>query len=154
MRHEQKFKRQVWSVNLWYAYSVTFFDNMGAFHTLTYAIFVRNDLYQLKSAMCQKLFSYSKSGRPHIWLDSDNYSSNFYLVALSKEIDCDRKDGERNNAYWTRNNHYIWNRRMRVCSSLLKLRNKILRVYPSLAVRPKKSRGENYANHNRTNKIN
>ena len=39
------------SANLWYAYSVALFDNMGTFHILNDAIFVRSDIYQLKSAM-------------------------------------------------------------------------------------------------------
>ena len=32
------------------------------FHTLTNVIFVRRDIYQLKSAMHEKVFSYSKTG--------------------------------------------------------------------------------------------
>ena len=46
------------------------------------------------------------------------------------------------------------NRRMRVLISLLKLRNKTMRIYFLLAIRPEKSRGINYAKCNNTNKIN
>ena len=41
------------------AYPVTFFDNMGTFHILTDVIFVRSDIYQLKSI---EVFSYIKTG--------------------------------------------------------------------------------------------
>ena len=51
-------------------------------------------------------------------------------------------------------NHNMQNRRMQVRSSLLKLRNEIMRIYLSLAIRPQKSRCEDYDKHNRTNKIN
>ena len=74
---------------------------MASFHILTDVIFVRSDIYQLKSTMHKKLFSYSKSGPAPVWLDSENYSSTFYLVILSEEIDCGRKNGEQKNAYWT-----------------------------------------------------
>ena len=74
---------------------------MASFHILTDVIFVRSDIYQLKSAMHKKLFSYSKSGPAPVWLDSENYSSTFYLVILSEKIDCGRKNGEQKNAYWT-----------------------------------------------------
>ena len=42
-------------------------------------------------------------------------------------------------------NHDMRNRRIRVCSSILKLRN---------AIRPQKSRCGDHTKHNRTNKIN
>ena len=35
-------------------------------------------------------------------------------------------------------NHDMRNRRMRVCNSLLKLQNEIMRIYLSLAIRPQK----------------
>ena len=50
--------------------------------------------YQLKSAMPKEMFSYIKTGTAPVWLDSENYSSTLYLVPLSKEIDCGRKNGE------------------------------------------------------------
>ena len=70
------------------AYSVTLFDNMGTFHILTDVTFMRcdNSNYQLKTAMRKNVFSYSKTGPAPVWLDSENYSSTFYLVNLSKEI--------------------------------------------------------------------
>ena len=74
---------------------------MASFHILTDVIFVRSDIYQLKSAMQKNVFSHSKSGPSPVWLDSENYSSTFYLVILSEEIDCGRKNGEQKNAYWT-----------------------------------------------------
>ena len=48
------------SANLWYAYSVALLDNMGTFHILNDAIFVRSDIYQSKSAMPK--MSRSKTG--------------------------------------------------------------------------------------------
>ena len=51
-------------------------------------------------------------------------------------------------------NHDMRNRRMRVCSPLLKLRNEAMRIYLSLAIRLKKSWYGGYAKENRTNKIN
>ena len=145
---------QVWSENLWYAYSVTLFDNMVAFHILTDVIFVRSDIYRLKSAMRKNVFSCSKTGAASVWLDSENYSSTFYLVTFSEEINFSRKYGEQKNAYWSPKNHNMRNRRNRVCSSLLKLRNEIMRIYLSLAIRPQNYRRGDYAKHNRTNKIN
>ena len=70
------------------AYSVALFNNMGTFHILTDVIFMRcdNSNYQLKTAMRKNVFSYSKTGPAPVWLDSENYSSTFYLVNLSKEI--------------------------------------------------------------------
>ena len=50
-------------------------------------------------------------------------------------------------------NHNMRNRRMRVCSSLLKLRNKLMAINFLLAIRLSKSRSINYSKHNRTNKI-
>ena len=46
------------------------------------------------------------------------------------------------------------NRRMRVCSSLPKLRNEIMRIYLLLAIRLQKALSGNYAGRSRTNKIN
>ena len=71
------------------------------FHTLTNVIFVRRDIYQLKSAMHEKVFSYSKTGPIPNWLGSKNYSSTLYLVILNEEIYHDKKYGEQKNAYWT-----------------------------------------------------
>ena len=65
---------------------------MGAFHILTDVIFVRSDIYRLKSAMRKNVFSCSKTGAASVSLDSENYSSIFYLVTL-------RKYGEQKNAY-------------------------------------------------------
>ena len=67
---------------------------MVIFHVFTNVICVRSDIYQLNSAMHKKVFSYSKTGPVPVWLDSENYSSAFYLVILSEEIDCGRKNGE------------------------------------------------------------
>ena len=127
---------------------------MYAFHILTDVIFVQSDIYQLKSAMRKNVFSCNKTGAASVWLDSKNYSSTFYSVTLSKEIKFSRKYGEQRNAYWSPKNHNMRNRRNRVCSSLLKLRNEIIRIYFSLAIRPQKCRRGGYAKHNRTNKIN
>ena len=74
---------------------------MGTFHVLTDVIFVRSDIYQLKSAMRRNVFSYSKTGPTPVWRDSKNYSSTFYLVTLSEETDFGRKYGEQENAYWS-----------------------------------------------------
>ena len=71
---------------------------MGTFHIWTDVIFVRSDVYQLKSAMHKGVFSYSKTAPASVWLDNENYSSTFYLITLNKEIDCGRKYGEQNNA--------------------------------------------------------
>ena len=49
--------------------------------------------------MRRNVFSYSKTGPAPVRRDSKKYSSTFYLVALSKEIDFDRKYGEQNNGY-------------------------------------------------------
>ena len=88
-------------------------------------IFVRSDIYQLKSAMHKNVFSYSKTGSASVSLDIKNYRSTFHFVTLSDKIDCGRKYEEQKNAYWTQKNRNNRNRRMRICSSLLKLRNKI-----------------------------
>ena len=53
---------------------------MGTFHLYTDVIFVRSDIYQLKSAMCKNVFSYSKTGPDLLWLDIKKYSSTFHLV--------------------------------------------------------------------------
>ena len=56
---------------------------MGTFHILTDVIFVRSDIYQLKSI---EVFSYIKTGPAPVWLNSENYSKTFYLATLSEEI--------------------------------------------------------------------
>ena len=71
------------------------------FHILTNVILVRRGIYQLKSAMHEKVFSYSKTGSIPIWLGSKNYSSTLYLVILNEEIYHGKKYGEQKNAYWT-----------------------------------------------------
>ena len=43
---------------------------------------------------CPKCVSYSKTGPAPVWLDIENYNSAFYLVTLSEELDCGRKNGE------------------------------------------------------------
>lgn len=50
--------------------------------------------YQLKSAMPKEMFLYIKTSTAPVWPDSENYSITLYLVTLSKEIDCGRKNGE------------------------------------------------------------
>ena len=74
---------------------------MGTFHILTDVIFVRSYIYQLKSAMRKNLFSCNETGTAPVWLDNKNFSSTFYLVNLSEEIDFRRKYGEPKNAYWS-----------------------------------------------------
>ena len=54
-------------------------------------IFVRSDIYQLKSAMRKNVFSYSRTSPAPVYLDSQNYNSTVYLVSLSQEIDFGRK---------------------------------------------------------------
>ena len=68
---------------------------MGTLHILTDVIFVESDIYQLISAMRKKVFSHSKTGPAPAWLDSENYSSSFYLVILGEEIDCVKKMGNK-----------------------------------------------------------
>ena len=53
----------------------------------------------MKSAMCKNFFSYSKTGPAPVLLDRENYSSTFYLVTFSEEVDLGRKYGEQKNAY-------------------------------------------------------
>ena len=74
---------------------------MVTFHILTDVIFERSAIYQLKSAMRENMFSHCKTVPAPVWLDSENYSSTFYLVILNEEIDCGRKYGKLKNAYWT-----------------------------------------------------
>ena len=62
-------------------------------------IFVRSDIYQLKSAMRKNVFSYSKTGSASVSLDIKNYRSTFHFVTLSDKIDCGRKYEEQKNAY-------------------------------------------------------
>ena len=51
---------------------------------------------------CAKnFFSYSKTGPAPVLLDRENYSSTFYLVTFSEEVDLGRKYGEQKNAYWS-----------------------------------------------------
>ena len=47
------------------------------------------------------MFSYSKTDLAPVWIDSKNYSSTFYLVTLSEEIDYVIKNGKQMNVYWT-----------------------------------------------------
>ena len=65
------------------------------------SIFVWSDICQLKLAMRKSVCSYSKTGSAPVWLDRENYSSTFYLVTLSEEIDFGWKYGEQKNAYWS-----------------------------------------------------
>ena len=67
---------------------------MGTYYILTDVIFVQSGTYQWKSAMCKSVFSYSKTGLPPVWLDSQNYSSTFYLITLVEEIEFGGKYGE------------------------------------------------------------
>ena len=46
------------------------------------------------------VLSYIKTGAAPVWLDSENYSSTFYLVTLSKKSDSGRKYWEQKNASW------------------------------------------------------
>ena len=95
---------------------------MGTFHILTDVIFVLSDIYQLESAMRKNVFSYSKKGLASAWLDSENYSSTFYLVTLSKAK--------------TLTKEYILNplnlifviEEIRACSSPLKSRIKVMTI--------------------------
>ena len=43
---------------------------MITFHILTDVTFVRSDIFQLKSAMRENMFSYSKTALAPVWLDS------------------------------------------------------------------------------------
>ena len=72
---------------------------MGTFHILNDVIFVRSDIYQLKSVMHKNVLSSIKTGTVPIWLVSENYSSTFYLVTLNGELDFGRKHWEQKNAY-------------------------------------------------------
>ena len=74
---------------------------MDTFHILIDVIFVRSDIYQLKSAMLKNEFSCCKTGPAPVWLDGENYSSTFHLVTLREEIDFGRKYEEQKNAYWS-----------------------------------------------------
>ena len=78
--------------SLWYTYSVTLFDNMGTFHILTDVIL------PIEMSHAPNVFSCSKTGPAPVWVDTENYSSTFYLVTLSEEIGCGRKNGEQKNA--------------------------------------------------------
>ena len=51
--------------------------------------------------MRKNVSSCSKTGPAPVLLDSENYSSTFYLVKLSKEIDLGRKYGKQKNEYWS-----------------------------------------------------
>ena len=46
------------------AQSVALFDNLSNFHILTDVIFVRSNIYLLKSTMREKVFTYSKTTLP------------------------------------------------------------------------------------------
>ena len=100
------------------------------FHILTDVIFVLSDIYQLKSAMHKNAFSYSKTGPAPLWRGSESYSSAFYLVTLSEEIDCGRKYWEKKNTEPPKN-YNVRSRKMRVCSPLPKFWNKIIQIYLS-----------------------
>ena len=80
----------------------------GTFHVLNDVIFVRSDIYQLKSIMHKNVLSYIKTGTVPVWLVSENYSSTFYLVTLNGELDFGRK-------HWEQKNPNMLNRRIRVC---------------------------------------
>ena len=69
---------------------------------------MRSYIYQLKLAKHNKIFSYTKTNPAPVWLDYENYGCTFYLVTLSEETDCGRKNGEQNNAYWTSKKNIIW----------------------------------------------
>ena len=58
----------MWPINLRYAYSVTLINSMGTFNILSNVLFVRGDIYELKSI---KVFSYSKIDPAPVWLDSE-----------------------------------------------------------------------------------
>ena len=72
---------------------------MDAFDILSNLIFVRIEIYQLKSVMREIVFQYSKAAPAPLRLDSEIYSSAFYLITLIAEIDCSRKYGEQNNTF-------------------------------------------------------
>ena len=46
---------------------------MGTFHILADVIFLRSDVYQLKSAMRENVLLYSKTGPAPVWLDRKKY---------------------------------------------------------------------------------
>ena len=73
---------------------------------------MRSDIYQLKSAMRQNFFSYSKTENAPVSLDINNYSSIFRLVTLSDKIDCGKKYEEQKNIYETQKSRNNRNRRM------------------------------------------
>ena len=97
------------------------------------------------------VISYSKTVPALFWLNSENHSSTFYLITWIEEIDCSRKYGKQNNAFWTHKNYNMRNRRMRVCRPLLKWRNEIMQIYLPLTMRPQKSWCGDYAKHDRNN---
>ena len=45
--------------------------------------------------------SYNNTYPELAWVDSENYSSNLYLVTLDKGVGCGRKNEEQMSAYWT-----------------------------------------------------
>ena len=102
---------------------------MGTFHILADVIFLRRYIYRLKSAMRKNMFSYSKTGPAPVWLDSENYSSTFCLVTLGKEIGFGRKYEEQECILIPKKITICGIERMWVYSSLLKLRNEIMRIY-------------------------
>ena len=57
--------------------------------------------YEFTSSMSKNVFLYGKTGPAPVWLHRENYSSAFYLVALSEEIYFGRKYREQKNAYWS-----------------------------------------------------
>ena len=126
----------------------------GSFLYLNQCSFRARWYLPIEISHAQKLFSCSQTGTAPAWPDSENFSSTFHLDTLREEIDFGRKYGEQKNAYWSPKFHNMRNRRIRVCSSFLKLRKEIMRIYLSLAIRQQKSRCRDYAKHNRSNKIN
>ena len=74
-------------INKFMAYFVTLFDNMSTFHFLTDLIFMQSDIYELKSSMHNKVFSYSKYlSCSCLTIDGKYYSRTFYLATISEEI--------------------------------------------------------------------
>ena len=73
--------------------------------------------------MRKNVFSCSTTGPAPVLLDSENYSSTFYLVTLKKEIDFGRKYGEQKNEYWSQKNYNKLNRRMQFTSQITEWNN-------------------------------
>ena len=103
------------SANLWYAYYVTRFDNMGTFRILTDVIFARSEIYQLKSTLRKNVFSYRKTDPVPVCLDSENQTCNFYFVTLSEKTVVEKMGNKRTHTGLPKN-HNMRNRKMRVCN--------------------------------------